>query len=248
MKLPRVAWITPTYKRPQHLPNLIACFLAQDYPRELLRLHILDDANQYGRGCAGDRWRVTSYADRVHSLPAKFNWLCRIARNADVIVVAEDDDSFLPWHTLAHVTAMQHGGGFSKPSRVFSDYPGHVVEEPAAGRFHGSIALRRELWLRCGGWPDTQRADFDQHAMRVFETAAGGVCDPCEAFPPSYVFRWHTGTWHGQAQADGPGCENWYQRVAQFTDGGEPVHGIEPQFDEFTRKLYMVHDDANGDR
>jgi hypothetical protein len=54
-----------------------------------------------------------------------------------------------------------------------SNYPGRVVEEPAQGRFHGSIGFRRSLCERIGGWPETLRADFDQQMLaRLKEHAA----------------------------------------------------------------------------
>ena len=234
---PRVTWITPTYRRPQTLANLIACFLGQDYPPELLDLIILDDAGQYGPGCRGDRWQVISIDRRFASLPAKFNALAGLT-DADVIVVAEDDDSFLPHHTASHVRALDHGE-FSKPSQVLSDYPGHLVTEGAAGRFHGSIAFRRTLWERAGGWPLSHQANFDQQMLSHFAAVAGVTIDPIEDLgaDPSYVFRWNTGHYHGQSAADGPGDQDWYRKSAQ----NSPVQRIEtitPQFDTLTAALY----------
>lgn len=231
----KVTWITPTYRRPQTLANLIACFLGQDYPRELLNLIILDDAGQYGPGCRGDRWEVVSINRRFHSLPAKFNALAGMT-DADVIVVAEDDDSFLPWHTSAHVMALQ-SAGFSKPSEVLSDYPGHMITEKADGRFHGSIAFRRSLWEQANGWPLIHAANFDQVMLQHFARVSGQTADPIKTHPASYVFRWHTQHYHGQSLATGPDDSSWYARAAQ----NQPVQRIEsitPKFDVLTEALY----------
>lgn len=230
--LPTVAWITPTYRRPQTLANLIACFLAQDYPADLLSLLILDDAGQYGPACRGDRWEVVSITRRFTSLPAKFNAAVALT-DAEILIVAEDDDTFLPHHTSAHVDALRHAH-FSKPSQVLSDYPGHLVTENAAGRFHGSIAFRRKLWEQAGGWPLTHQANFDQQMMTHFAAVAGTTADPCAKAAPSYVFRWRTGHYHGQSFADGPGDQHWYAAAKQ---DGQPqqVERIEPRFDDFTQ-------------
>jgi hypothetical protein len=42
---------------------------------------------------------------------------------------------------------------------------------------------------------------------------AESVGDPCALAPPQYVFRWHTGHWHGQNAMRGLEDEGWYERV-----------------------------------
>lgn len=46
-ELPFISCVCPTYKRPHMLRNSLACFLAQDYPKDRCELIILDDAGQY---------------------------------------------------------------------------------------------------------------------------------------------------------------------------------------------------------
>lgn len=233
--LPTVTWITPTYCRPQTLANLIACFHAQDYPADRLRLLILDDAGQYPTQPSGGRWGIISIRKRFASLPAKFNALAGLCES-DIIMVAEDDDSFLPLHTINHAHALRDGD-FSKPSRVLSDYQCRIGEyrvEQADGRFHGSIAFRREYWERVGGWPLSHAANFDQQMLSHF-AAHGRTVDPALLGPLQYVFRWHTGHFHGQSQATGPGDCEWYSR---FRRNADPVETITPAFDAYTKALY----------
>jgi hypothetical protein len=244
---PLVTWITPTYCRPETLSNLLACFLAQDYPREHLRLLVLDDADQYSRECRGDSWEIVSIGRRFNSLPAKFNalvGLCETRDESDIIIVAEDDDSFLPWHTSAHVKALADGD-YSKPSRVLSDYgcnPGSWITEKADGRFHGSIAFLRTHWAERCGWPLTDQANFDQQMMSHF-AAAGRTVDPCEFAPPSYVFRWHTNNYHGQSLADGPGDCEWYRNHELKRFDRTRIYSRQPIFDRYTEALYArIHD------
>lgn len=243
LKLPHVTWITPTYCRPQTLPNLIACFLAQRYPADRMRLVILDDADQYGPNCNGDRWQVVSIAERYPSLPAKFNALASLfvpREFDDILIVAEDDDSFLPEHTMAHVDAL-FDGDFSKPSRVRSDYGcttfGECIEEAADGRFHGSIAFRRSHFEERGGWPETDQANFDQQMLSHF-AASGRTVDPCEFAEPQYVFRWHTNQYHGQSLASGPGDTEWYRNHEVQRLARRKVETIVPQLDPYTQALY----------
>jgi hypothetical protein len=130
----------------------------------------------------------------------------------DAYVVIEDDDVYLPRYVSSHAAVLETAE-YSKPSVVLSDYPGHVVEERAEGRFHGSIGFRRALCERIGGWPATLRADFDQQMLARLQQHASSVGDPCALAPPQYLFRWHTGHWHGQHAMRGPEDEGWYGRV-----------------------------------
>lgn len=233
--LPSVTWITPTYCRPQTLANLIACFEAQQYPADKLRLLILDDVGQYPTQLTGNRWEIISIRKRFASLPAKFNALAGLCES-EIIVVAEDDDSFLPHHTAQHVAALQVGD-FSKPKQVLSDYQCRIGEyrvENGAGRFHGSIAFRRTHWERMGGWPLSHQANFDQQMLSHFASVGTAVEFTQEGLP-QYVFRWHTGHFHGQSLATGPGDTGWYSR---FQRTSEPVDSITPKLDPYTERLY----------
>lgn len=238
-----VCWICPTYCRPQCLSNLIWCFERQTYPGDRLELVILDDANQYVE-CRGDRWQVVNVGRRFNSLPAKFNALVGLVPNeTDVVIVAEDDDVYLPHHTWAHVSALKSTGlGFSKPSVVWSDYPSKMVIERADGRFHGSIGFTMEAFKRFNGWPVTDAPNFDQQMLSRF--SAEGIADPLKTFEiPSYVFRWHTNTYHGQSQATSIDDVNWYRDASRF-----PARITEPQFDIVPRPNDIANAMFDGDR
>ena len=70
----------------------------------------------------------------------------------DIPVVWENDDIDLPHHISTHVRAME-GRLWSKPLFVLSSYTGRLEQEDATGRFHASLAFRREIVDRIGGWP-----------------------------------------------------------------------------------------------
>ena len=46
---------------------------------------------------------------------------------------------------------------WSQPSFVLRSYTGRPTQNDATGRFHASLAFRREIFDRIGGWPLTKR-------------------------------------------------------------------------------------------
>lgn len=242
--LPRVSALCPSFHRPKLLANALACWMAQDYdgPRELI---IVDDGNDFADQ-EGPNWRLVSVADRFKSLPEKFNYAASLA-TGDVLMVWEDDDVYLSTAISSHVAALQSDwsfpvGGYSKPSKVLSTYPGHVVTEGAAGRFHASIAFTRQTFDQIGGWPLTKRADFDQQFMSLLAGAVRGeTVDPCQFAPPSYCFRYgSTGMYHGQHfMTDGPDGTEWYDRVPHQPGNRDLI--LHPEFDDETRAIYASH-------
>ena len=217
---PFVSCLCPTYNRPELLARSIEFFRSQDYPLDRRELVIFDDA-EFPQDTTHDLLfdghaliRYSAFDVRFPSLPDKYNAMARFAKG-DILCVWEDDDEYRPWHISAHVAALEHGT-FSKPSRVLSDYgepAGTYHEEGGDGRFHASMAFTRGLLDKIGGWPLTKRADFDQQMIARL-AAAGLAVDPLAHYPsPSYVFRWHTGAYHGQSTMRGPDDETWYDRV-----------------------------------
>ncbi|MEY3457900.1 MAG: hypothetical protein RL215_1057, partial [Planctomycetota bacterium] len=83
--------------------------------------------------------------------PEKVNALAGLAQG-DILVVWEDDDIYLQHHISTHVRAME-GRLWSKPSSVLSTYTGKHEVEDATGRFHASLAFRREAFDRISAGP-----------------------------------------------------------------------------------------------
>jgi hypothetical protein len=88
-----------------------------------------------------------------------------------------------------------------------------LTQEDATGRCHASLAFRREIFDRSGGWPLTKRGDCDQQLIaRLHAINTRG--DTSQLADPSYIFRWgQTNACHGQAFIQGPEDEGWYDRV-----------------------------------
>jgi hypothetical protein len=184
-------------------------FHSQDYPEDRRERIIVDDAGELQNDACGG-WQIISIPRRFRSLPEKFNAIAGLAKG-DIRVVRVDD-IWLPHHISTHVRAME-GRLWSKPSFVLSSYTGRLEQEDATGRFHASLAFRREIFDRIGGWPLTKRGDFDQQLIARLN-AIEPPGDPCQFADPSYIFRWgQTNAYHGQAFMQGPEDEGWYDRV-----------------------------------
>lgn len=245
--LPFITALCPTYRKPDCLRNSLACWLAQEYPRDRCELLIHDSANQFATQ-AGESWRLTRLEERPPSLPAKYNAMIAAADSrTDLFVVWDDDDVYLPHHLGSHVAAMQRGtsgldslrGHWSKPREVLSTYTRQPLVESAAGRFHGSIAIGADMLRTIGGWPLTLRADFDQQIIATLQ-ANHSPADPIDIAPPSYVFRWgSTGVYHSQHVMRDPADETWYARVPDISHqlDSEPIT-LTPRMDEETASLF----------
>jgi hypothetical protein len=224
-----LACLCPTYGRFRLVENSIACFLAQDYPAEKRRLLILDDSGAIPPQ-AGDGWQVVGVKSRRPSLPAKYNEMVRLFGGwPDICVVWEDDDIYLPWHLSSYAKALS-GQGWCHPERVWSTYSGSPEIEGAQGRFHASLAMRRETLEQVGGWPNTGAADFDQQLLASLN-GTGPPASPGTV--PSYVFRWgSTNHPHGQGFMSGAKDETWYYKYAA-------AHKLEGLLQLATRRCFL---------
>jgi len=217
----------------------VALWLMQDYPIENRQLIILDDDPTFHRhGDLG--WQLYPVAPRRATISDKYNVLLDLAGpySTDVIMVWEDDDIYLPGYVSAHVAALENAE-YSKSEHVLSDYKkGQIIVEPSRGRFHSSMAFRRNLIDRVGGWPDTKRADFDQQLMSALEAEAKGVALPWDDSVPEaipFIYRWHSGAAHCQSTMKSPDDETWYDRAAESYAEVPFLGNLMPSLDEFSK-------------
>lgn len=214
MELPFISCLCPTYNRPEHLKRSIAMFLAQSYPAERCELVVCDDGDRLWKVIPEPRVDQLFVSQRFPSLPEKYSALVRATTARDACAIWEDDDEYRPDYLLHHAQALLRGAEWSKPSIVWSDYanPPRLGLESDPGRFFSSIVFRHSLFARVGGFVMTKRADFDQQFIaRLRQAAPPG--DPCDFGEPQFVYRWHTGAYHGQNYMRGPDDESWYERA-----------------------------------
>lgn len=245
---PFVVALCPTYRHPKLLANSLQLWLDQDYPLEDRCLIILDDEptfdNQQGPG-----WILWAVNKRFDSLPAKYNFMLRESLGAvnttpEIYVVWEDDDIYLPNYVSSHVRALTNAE-YSKSKCVASDYTRTIQIEKSAGRFHSTIAFRKTLIDRIGGWPDTHRADFDQQLMHNLmsnlEDPVNGYQEPWDEDTPKeiipFIYRWHSGAAHCQTTMKSQDDTTWYERGEKaYTP--VPFEGtLKPCYDTFTKEV-----------
>jgi len=160
-----------------------------------------------------------------------------IAPPCDAYAILDDDDVYLPWHLQAHAATLEDHA-WSHPSRILSHLCRVLHEEPAAGRFHGALAFRREAIEAVGGWRQDARADFDQDLIARLRARFGPPGDPCDYGPPSYVYRWESSeSVHCSGLMTSPDNTDWYARVPLTERGtvGELIRGWTLRRRSFTR-------------
>lgn len=193
--------LCPTYGRPTLVRNALALFLRQElwHGHTAHLLIYADDGlipEQHGRQ-GSMSWEVLASGTWV-PLTSKYRPMLAHARDSgrvDAWVVWDDDDCYLPWHLQAHLVALGHGP-WSHPSRAWSTYQTDPLTEApqerhlGARHYHGALAVRADLMEEMGGWPQTDRSDYDKQMLAVCRKQAGPPADPCRWHPPSYVYRW----------------------------------------------------------
>jgi hypothetical protein len=206
--------LCPTFRHPDLLENTLWLWDQQDYPADQRYLIIHDDAGTFDNQ-QGPNWRLFS-TERFPSLPAKYNFMrCVAPLKNEAYLVWEDDDIYCPTYISKHVEQLKNHE-LSKPGVILTDYPGpgQLQAETAGPRFHSSLAFRRELIQRVGGWPVTDQADFDLQLIRSLFEHATSHGDPCPTPEEcTYVMGWHTGYAHGQYCNRGPTDTGWYERA-----------------------------------
>lgn len=233
----KIVCLCPTYGRhPDLLRNTLACFMAQTYKNSFLFFY--DDLGNI-EPFAGTDWGVISTPNRSPHLPHKYHTMLQIMDDmnvaCDAVAIWDDDDVYLPHHLQAMADTLQ-SRPWSKPSYVFSTYgapEGETALEPATGRFHGSMGIRLEYLRERGGWPQSDRATFDQEIIKELDAKKPG--DPLDKWDPSYVYRWaDTGAVHCSGLMGDP---QWYAKVPVQYD--EKIHAgeLSPAWDRSARGL-----------
>lgn len=93
---PLVSICTPTYNRRVFIPNLIRCYLAQDYPKELLEWIIIDDGEDNVSDLFKDVPGVKYFRYEEKMKIGKKRNLMHTKCKGEIIVYMDDDDYYPP--------------------------------------------------------------------------------------------------------------------------------------------------------
>lgn len=214
-----VTALCPSYRRPVLLANALQLWLDQnDRKREACELLILDDSGIFNNHERPDQqWRLISESKRYPSLPAKYNRMVELADpRTDAFLVWEDDDIYLEDHLYCYRDAFKEGYDLVKPAMVYSDYNRRIELERASGRFHASLGFTKKLLEKVGGWPVTDRADFDQILIANLMANKEKLWEepfPGSRYTSTYIFSWHTSHPHGQHAMKSPHDTDWYKNA-----------------------------------
>jgi hypothetical protein len=228
--------LMPTYgRRRELLNNSLACFNSQQYAQKTLLIY--DDLGTLnGTQVDMPNVHIMSTPHRSSSVGNKYNVMVRFAElvlglDTSMLAVWDDDDIYRPFYLCTHAEILANHS-WSKPSTIVSAFHQPPATESANGRFHGSIALRRELAGKVGGWIDTTRATFDQEFLSLL-TSESPPGDPCDLTEPQYVYRWQTS--HAGHCSGLMGSPTWYADYQP--DSREPIDRLWPEFDADTLQI-----------
>lgn len=146
-----------TYNRPHFLGELIHSFQIQTHPKESSELIILDDAGQYG-DLHGENWQIVSFPRRFASLGEKRN-ACALLSSPEFthIVVADDDDIYLPWWLECHAKNFECGAKWSFASSIFWSERNQIVDQwhyyDEEWIMHSAHAFEKTTFWEHGGYP-----------------------------------------------------------------------------------------------
>lgn len=155
--VPKISVCCCTFNRPDWLGELIHSYLIQTYPAEQRELIILDDGGQYG-DLRGDGWQIVSFPRRFASLGEKRNACVSLAHpRSEIIVVADDDEIYLPHWLECHANAFERGAAWSFASSIFWSEENRIVRkwhyENESWIMHSAHAYLKTLFWEVQGYP-----------------------------------------------------------------------------------------------
>ena len=199
----------PTFGRPAYVPEAVACFLQQDYPRK--ELILLNDCP--GHTYVGDveGVRIVNVPNRFQTLGEKRNASIEMARG-EIIAVWDDDDISLPWRLSWSWQEMQRlQTPFYRPAEFLAYWGEKELHNNRAVPewvSHGPVAFTKDIWDKAGRYP-AQGVGEDSALFSAFSTLLGAnfVTHPIAWTDRFYVVR----------------CASQYQHMS-ISGGREPLN------------------------
>jgi hypothetical protein len=200
--VPFISVLCVTMGRPHLIPNLIACFNSQLYPKSRRELIILDDSGQLPNMVDFDGVNIVSFPYRFRTLSQKRNALAgMVSHKCEYVAFWDDDDTFLPWCLWSHACAVadRYAMALHAVSR-----PGIIMEEEKrgsdhelclipkrvlGGMFQATQCIEYNLFNLVGGYPHGN-SGVDQQLTSILLDKGGEFLDCCNYMPPWFVYGW----------------------------------------------------------
>jgi len=191
---------TITYNRPHLLGELIHSFEIQKYPKDYCELIIVDDAGQYG-DVSGENWQIVSFPRRLASLGEKRNFCVSLTSPEFThIVIADDDDIYLPHWLEAHAENFRCGArwSFGKAAYWSED---NVITQKWHYQFrecllHPGTAIDKELFWTVGGYPHLSGWEDRDFYHRLYNQGFTPTDALGNQYPPFIIYRRFTNERH----------------------------------------------------
>lgn len=220
--------ICPTFRRPKLIPNILAMWEQQEYPRDQCSLLIFDDGQSF-ESQSGDNWRLLSRPTRCPTLGAKFRETVSlaIAHGTDAIVLFEDDDIYLPGYLTNHAEILANHD-VSQSSSIWTNdgVPGKRREHKSIGSHHGSWGFTVDAYRRAGGYPADVNAGFDFQLHARLVRADCTIGRPDHVSP--YVYRWQTSGYQN-GSGWGKAIYQATEKCHSNTKGGDLTPAMDPE-------------------
>ena len=150
--LPRVSICTPTYNRRSFIPNVIACFNHQTYPKELIEWVIVDDGTDKIEDLVCDIPQVKYFKYNEKLVLGKKRNITNSKASGDIIIYMDDDDYYPPTRIsyavnmlLTHPDVLCAGG---TEQYIYYKHNKTICLLGPYGKNHGTagtFAFKREL-------------------------------------------------------------------------------------------------------
>ncbi|MDR1963555.1 MAG: glycosyltransferase family 2 protein [Planctomycetaceae bacterium] len=189
-----------TYNRPEMLGELIASFEMQDYPAKYRELIVLDDAGQYG-DIRGKNWQVVSFPRRFASLGEKRNACVSLTSpDSDHIVIADDDDIYLPHWLQCHALNFENGVIWSFAHSVYwsknNVITGKWNYQNDTFLMHPAHAFSKKLFWNYGGYPHLAGWEDHDFFKRLLEAGLEHRNSLQDKQKPYMIYRRFSGGEH----------------------------------------------------
>ena len=154
----------------------------------------IDDSGEVG-AFYGDNIQIIPKNERYPTLGSKRNAVARLAYDAEILCVWDDDDLWMPW-SLSAIAKSAKRADWIRPSQILSKMPNgnlsvslaHSNKDASDKAFQGSWGVARGAFHAVDGYPDELSLGEDLLLARRLRDAMASEADPIQnGFKPYHI-------------------------------------------------------------